>query len=492
MIKHFLNLEWKQYFRSSYWQKSLALNILLVFLALYFVVMFLGLGFGLLFILKKAYPDQDSFVIANGFLFYWLMIDLMMRFFLQKLPVMSVKPLLTLPIKRSTIVHFVLGKSALSFFNFLPLFAIIPFSIMLIRDGYETAQILPWMFALIVVVLVINFLNFIIEALSSKTDLPFLPILATVGGLYGLEYFDIVSMTSLVGDAFIGISNNPVFIIVPLVLLAISYAFNFKILREKLFLDSGLKSKVTEVKAADLSWTNRFGDIAPFMQLDLKLIWRNKRTKSSAFLMLIGLLYGLFFYTQPIYRDSLYAASFVGIFSTGIFLISFGQFIPAWDSGYYKMLMSQNIKYEQYLRSKFVLMVLSVVIMFVLGIPYVYFGWKILVMHFAAAIYNIGVNSHIMLYGGSFNRKKIDLNQRAAFNYQGTGAVQWIIGLPIMLIPLVLFTIGNIFIGFEAGVAILIIIGVAGIVLHKKLMKTITQRYLDSKYKMIDAFSQDN
>ena len=492
MIKHFLNLEWKQYFRSSYWQKSLALNILLVFLALYFVVMFLGLGFGLLFILKKAYPDQDSFVIANGFLFYWLIIDLMMRFFLQKLPVMSVKPLLTLPIKRSTIVHFVLGKSALSFFNFLPLFAIIPFSIMLIRDGYETAQILPWMFALIVVVLVINFLNFIIEALSSKTDLPFLPILATVGGLYGLEYFDIVSMTSLVGDAFIGISNNPVFIIVPLVLLAISYAFNFKILREKLFLDSGLKSKVTEVKAADLSWTNRFGDIAPFMQLDLKLIWRNKRTKSSAFLMLIGLLYGLFFYTQPIYRDSLYAASFVGIFSTGIFLISFGQFIPAWDSGYYKMLMSQNIKYEQYLRSKFVLMVLSVVIMFVLGIPYVYFGWKILVMHFAAAIYNIGVNSHIMLYGGSFNRKKIDLNQRAAFNYQGTGAVQWIIGLPIMLIPLVLFTIGNIFIGFEAGVAILIIIGVAGIVLHKKLMKTITQRYLDSKYKMIDAFSQDN
>ena len=208
--------------------------------------------------------------------------------------------------------------------------------------------------------------------------------------------------------------------------------------------------------------------------------------------MLIGLLYGLFFYTQPIYRDSLYASSIVGIFSTGIFLISFGQFIPAWDSGYYKMLMSQNIKYEQYLRSKFVLMMLSVVIMFVLGIPYIYFGWKILVVHFAAAVYNIGVNSHIMLFGGSFNRKKIDLNQRAAFNYQGTGAVQWIIGLPIMLIPLVIFSVANYFIGFEVGVAVLILIGVAGIVFHKKLMKSITQRYLDSKYKMIDAFSQDN
>ncbi|WP_431108180.1 DUF5687 family protein [Winogradskyella poriferorum] len=492
MIKHFLNLEWKQYFRSSYWQKSMALNILLVFFALYFIVMFLGLGFGLLFILKKTYPDQDPFVIANGLLFYWLMVDLMMRFFLQKLPVMSVKPLLTLPIKRSTIVHFVLGKSAFSFFNFLPLFAIIPFSIMLIKEGYETSQILPWMFALIIVVLIINFLNFIIEALSSKTDLPFLPLLATVGVLYGLEYFHIVSMTSLVGDAFIGISNNPVLIIIPIALLAIAYAFNFKILREKLFLDSGLKSKVTEVKAADLSWTNRFGDIAPFMQLDLKLIWRNKRTKSSVFIMVIGLLYGLFFYPQPMYRDMVWLFPFIGIFVTGIFLINFGQFIPAWDSGYYKMLMSQNIKYEQYLRSKFVLMILSVVIMLVLSIPYVYFGWKILIAHFAAAIYNIGVNSHIMLYGGSFNRKKIDLNQRAAFNYQGTGAVQWIIGLPLMILPMGIFALMNWLVGFEAGIALLILLGVAGIVFHKKLMKSITQRYLDSKYKMIDAFSQDN
>ena len=143
-------------------------------------------------------------------------------------------------------------------------------------------------------------------------------------------------------------------------------------------------------------------------------------------------------------------------------------------------------------RSKFVLMILSVVIMFVLSIPYVYFGWKILIAHFAAAIYNIGVNSHIMLYGGSFNRKKIDLNQRAAFNYQGTGAVQWIIGLPLMILPMGIFALMNWLVGFEAGIALLILLGVAGIVFHKKLMKSITQRYLDSKYKMIDAFSQDN
>ena len=134
MIKHFLNLERKQYFRSSYWQKNIALNILLVFFALYMIGIFVFLGAFLFKILTKFFPEQDPFVVANGFVFFWILGEMGMRFFLQKLPVMSVKPLLTLPVKRSTVVNFVLGKSALSFFNFFPLFLTIPFGISLINS----------------------------------------------------------------------------------------------------------------------------------------------------------------------------------------------------------------------------------------------------------------------------------------------------------------------------------------------------------------------
>jgi hypothetical protein len=204
------------------------------------------------------------------------------------------------------------------------------------------------------------------------------------------------------------------------------------------------------------------------------------------------LLYGLFFYPNPLYQDKVWLFILVGIFVTGIFLINFGQFIPAWDSGYYKMLMSQNIKYQDYLKSKFTLMSASVIIMFVLSIPYVYFGWNILLAHFAAAIYNLGINSHVILYAGSFNRKKINLDQRAAFNYQGTGAVQWLIGIPLMLVPILIFTPFYYFISFESGLLALIVLGLGGIVLHQKIMKLITKKYLKSKYEMINAFSQEN
>ena len=492
MVKHFLKLEWKQYFRSSYWQKNLLMNIFLVFMALYFMATFLVLGLAMYPLLKKIYPDNDPFVMFNGLLFYWIIADLLMRFFFQKLPVMSVKPLLTLPIKRKKVVHFVLGKSALSFFNFLPLFAYIPFSIMLISNDYPVGQILPWLAGLVIFVLVINFLNFIIESIASETELPFLPVMLVAGGLFALNYFEIISISDLIATAFLGISNNPVLLVIPLAVLALLYWINFKTLRKKLYIDNSLQSKKSEAKTTNLEWTKKFGDIAPFMQLDIKLILRNKRSKSSVWMLVIGLLYGLFFYPNPIYRDLEWFFVFIGIFVTGIFLINFGQFIPAWDSSYYKLLMSQNLKYERYLKSKYSLMIMSVVIMFVLSIPYVYFGWKILLAHFAAAVYNIGVNSYVILWGGSYNRKKIELDQRAAFNFQGTGAVQWLIGIPLMLVPMIIFAIFHFTLGFQVGVGVIIGMGLIGIMFHQRIMKFITSQYLKSKHKMIEAFSQDS
>ncbi|HRV55450.1 MAG TPA: DUF5687 family protein, partial [Mangrovimonas sp.] len=95
-------------------------------------------------------------------------------------------------------------------------------------------------------------------------------------------------------------------------------------------------------------------------------------------------------------------------------------------------------------------------------------------------------------FAGSFNRKKIDLNQRAAFNYQGTGAVQWLVGIPLLVMPMVIFVVLYKLVNFEVAVAVICLLGVLGIVFHQKLMKFITQKYLDSKYKMISAFDQDN
>ncbi len=490
MIKYFLDFEWKQFFRSSYWQKSIALNIILALFAIYMLLSFLTLGIALYPILKEQFPTESPLFKVNDFLFYWILADLFLRFFMQKLPVMSVKPFLTLPVHKSKIVNYVLGKSMLSFFNFLPLFAIIPFGIFAITENENLLQVLVWMFLMLIITLIVNFLNFIIESTTSDSDWAFLPIIVIVSGLFTLNHYEILPLYSVFSKGLSGILIQPVLITIPILIWASLYLINFKLLKKKLYIDASLKVKSEEVQTTEMTWLNRFGSVAPFLQLDLKLLWRNKRPRSSVFIIVMGLFYGLIFYTNPVYKDMTPFLVFVAIFITGVFLISFGQFIPAWDSAYYKMLMSQNIKYKDYLNAKFSLMQWSAIILFVLSIPYVYFGWEILLLHFAAMMYNVGVNTYVLLFAGSFNRKKIDLSQRAAFNYQGTGAVQWLVGFPILVVPILFFYIPYKLINFEAGVATLIILGLIGIVLHQKLMQYITGMYLKSKHKMIAAFDQ--
>lgn len=488
MISHFLSLEWKSFFRSASFGKSIGAKILLGFFALYFIAIFLVLGFFAFKIIKKMYPDQDPFVVVNSFLLFAITGDLLFRYLMQKLPVMNVKPLLTLPIKKSKIVNYVLAKSSLSFFNILGLFFYVPFAVVLIREGYDSSGVLGWLFFMFLLIQSANFFNFLVN----KNNIAFGVMLAILLGGYLVQRYEIFNLASYVGQGFYFIYENPIYSLLGVVLLAVLYQINYKQLKNQFYLDDAIATKVKEVNSSDLSWLNRLGNVAPFIKNDIRLITRNKRTKSSFFILIIGLLYGLFFYPQPIYADKEYLFAFIGVFSTGAFLINFGQFIPAWDSSYYNMLMSQNFKYERYLKSKFTLMSASVLLLFVLGIPYVYFGWKILVVHFAAAIYNVGVNTHVIMFGGAYNRKKINLDEKAAFNYQGTGAVQWLIGIPLMVLPMGIFALLNWLVSFEIATVTLAGLGFVGLAFHKKLMTLITNKYIASKYKMIHSFKQES
>ena len=488
MFKHFVSLQWKSFFRSSNFGKSLALKLLMGFLAVYLMLSFASLGIGLYFILKKAFPDSEPMLIVSGYLLYWVLIELFFRYFMQKLPVMDIKPLLLYPIKKSKIAHYILIKSGLSGYNFLSLFIAVPFSIVLMVQGYPVFNVLSWLFAIVCIILTINYTNFIIN--KSDKVLLFLGVL--ILALYGLEYFNIFSVKEYAGQLFYSLYQNPILVLIPLLLVIGTYYVNFNFLRKKLYLDASLKKKAVKVETSDLTWTKRFGDIAPFLQLDLKLIWRNKRTKMQVFISLAMILYGLFFYSMDTYGDTSTIYLFVGIFMTGIFLSNFGQFIPAWDSEYYGMMMSQNIPLRKYLESKAGLISVSIVVMFLLSIPYVYFGWKALAINFACALYNLGVNVPVILFFGSFNKKRIDLTKSAIGNMQGTSATQFLVLLPLMVVPSVLYFVLKTFVSFEVAIVTLSVMGIIGFAFRNTLLNKVTEAYRKRKYTMLAGFKEQN
>ncbi len=487
MILHFLKLEWKQYFRSSYWGKGIALKILMAFFALYFIISFLSIGIGGYYLLKKEYPEQDPLQIVNSFLVFAILGDLIFRYLMQKLPIMNIKPMLILPIKKSSLVHFVLGKSAFSFFNFMSLFFYIPFSVVLIKEGYSVQGVLGWLFAMIFIIQAINFLNFLIN----KNNVAFWIIAVATVGLIAMQNFEIFDITIYSQQIFDAIVNNQIIALIPLALAVILYYLNFNLLKDKVYLDDAVSQKVKEAKSADLSWADRLGDVAPFIKNDIRLIWRNKRTKTVFLMSFLFLFYGLIFFDNPMYREKMPGfLLFAALFVTGGFTLNYGQFVPAWDSSHYKMLMSQNIRYRKFLESKWFLMVAMTTILYFLSIPYLYYGMDIFLMITAGAIFNIGFNSLFLLYAGSFNRKRIDLEKSGFSNMQGTSATQFLIIIPLMVFPMLLYWLFNKFVDANAGLIAVAALGVIGLLFKNYFMNLIEKKYIKDKYAAIHAFDQ--
>lgn len=491
MFKHFIKLEWNAFFRSASVGKSIGLKILLGFLAVYFLLSFLVLGIALYPLLEKSLPDQKPLAVVNSFVIYWLALDLIFRFFMQSLPVMNIKPLLILPIKREKVIHFVLLKSLISIYNAFPLLVIIPFGIFCImKENYGTFNILIWMISMYILTLIVNYINFLIKKEFAENIKAFLACLVCVSLVVGLEYFEIYKSSVFVGNMLNALVNHSLLVFIPIVVLAALYFWNFKYLKHNFYLDSSLKAKVEKAKTSDLNWIRQFGEIAPFLQLDIKLIWRNKRPKTTIWMALIFLGYGLMIYPNPSFKDSSVMFVIVGVLMTGIFMLNFGQFIPSWDSNYYSMMMSQNIPLKQYLASKAALMSFSVVVLALLSTPYVYFGWHILTLNLACAAYNLGVNIPVLLFAGSYNKKRIDLEKSPFMNYQGTGATQWIVSLPLMVMPaLVFYGFSEIF-NPKTATLILASIGLTGLVFRNFLMHKIAEGYRKRKYATINGFKQ--
>lgn len=491
MYKQFIALQWKAFFRSASLGKSIGLKIFMGFLALYFGGMFLLLGIGMYPLLKEIFPDENPLLVANNFVIIWLAAELLFRFMLQTLPIINIKPFLVTPIPKKSVVHYVLLKSLFSFYNLLPIFVIIPFAIWTYIEGdFSGWALFAWAVSMISLSLSINYANFLLKKKFADNLKALIPYVVVVGILAALEYFEIYEVSVFFGSLIDSILEYPFLAIIPILIMIGLYKWNQYNLQKKFYLDATLKEKMEAVNENQFSWTRKFGDIAIFLQQDLKLIWRNKRPKTTIYLSLLILGYGLIFYPQETYQEMPPVFVFIGIFMTGIFMINFGQFIPAWDASYYPLMMTQNISMKKYLSSKAGLITFSIVLLAILSTPYVFFGWKIFWMNIACAIYNIGINVPVLLYAGSFNRKRIDLEKSPFMNYQGTGATQWLVALPLILVPLLFFYLPYKFISYEAGLMVIAGMGFVGILLRSYFMNRIAATYRKNKYSMIQGFKQ--
>ena len=487
MIKTFLSLEWKAFSRSASFKLNLALKIIMGILAVFYLLMILALGVSVFYLLKEK--KLEPLFTINKFLIYWWMGDLIIRYFLQKSPIMYVKPLLTQPVKKGKIVSFFLGKTAFSFFNIYPAFFFLPFSIVMIVNGYPVIQVLSWHLAIVALVFFNNYLNLLMDNL----DRLFTAVLVVLVSFAALQYYGWLDITVYSTPVFQAFYEYPVLGFAMLLLPVLLYRYCFVYFKNILRTDEAVQAKMQEAQTENYTWLEKYGTLGTFLKNDIKLITRNKRSKSTVLISVLFLFYGLLILTNKTYENETWKL-FAGLFITGGFLFTFGGFVPSWDSAYYPLMMSQNIRYKEYLSSKWWLIVIGTFVSMILASFYLLMGWKIYLAIVAAAIYNIGVNAHLVLLGGAYVKTPIDLStgrkvlgDKKAFNLQ-----TFLIALPKIVLPLLVFYIFYSKWNVTAGYLSVAILGILGLAFRNKMFRIIENIYKKEKYSTVAAYKQKN
>jgi len=489
IIKWFLLHQWKEIKRSSIWQKNLAINIVLGFFILLMLLYLLMLGLFIDKILEELSPDKDPIAVFNGIILYYLGFEFFLRFFMQSLPTLNIETYLHLPIKKNSIVHFVSGKSIFVVGNYLSWLVVAPFAFKVILPAYSPETAWLWLLSFVLLVFSNNFL-----ATYVKRQLVNRPIIVGIFGVILiafliLDHFNVISISAFSSLVFSKLLLNSILIIFPALLVIFTYLLNYFFLKSKLYPEEINKERKSKIDSlANIKYLKTLGVTGQLISLDLRLIWRHKRTKSIIYMAPLFLGYGFFFYPQPVYRDMYGFLIFVGIFMTGGMMMNYLNYCFGYESNYFDNILANYKDFEKYIRSKYLLGITIATVCYVLTIPYVFFGTDILFINTMTYLYNLGFLSFVLFYVATYSKKRMDLSKGAAFNYQGMGASHWLSMLPAFLLPVFIYLPFS-WLGFpRAGLLFIGALGLTGLLFHKSMLNIILRQFYKRKYYMAEGF----
>jgi len=476
----------KKFMRAPQLEAKLAIKILMGFVVLYFGGSLLFAGIAVYPFLSDLLPERDAISVINSVLVLIFILELIVRYFLQQLPVTEIKSFLLLSIPKKRIIRNVLFRSLLSVYNAIPVLFYLPISISMFQDDYALGQAIAWWVAVTAFSLCLNFISF----LANKNNKALAGFVILIILLYLSESYIDFETFRAVGYFFDALIMQPLWVLVPLGIFVLLYQITFSFLKKNLNLEGSLAAKKEVANAGRYDFLDVFGSHAFFLKNDLRLIVRNVRPKNIVLMSFLFLFYGLFFFTQDNQPESLVV--FASIFISGGFLLTYGNYVPAWDSEYYAFLMTQNLSYKKYLDSKWRLMTFAVIVSTVLSLPYLYFGVKTYLMILSGAAFNIGLGTWITLYGGLLNKQPLKLNVKAkAFeNTQAFSGKLMLMIFPKMVLPVLLYIIPATLFNPTAGYITLAASGVLGIVFKNQILTQMVKLFAKQKHEMLQAFTQ--
>jgi hypothetical protein len=573
------------------------------------------LGYAIDDILKTFYPDIDPVEQFTSFLLFYALVDFVLRLMLQEVPSLSIQPYLLFPVKKSTLIHYLLSKTLWSFFPLIPLLVIIPFAIKILSGSFPLLSIVLWIFG---IYLFFNAISYI--ALFLKRKIHFNPGIIAILILCFiviilLEKDGIISISHLSTTLFMIPLQDPLYNLIFFLLVILCYSANFIYLKRHVYAEEIMPKQKIRKAQQNFEYLNKMGAFGELVAMELRLIIRNRRIRSTVFLSLwmVALAWPFYKYYYPnlekenknpdyeqsellipgenqhrltlnvypdippplnqvcvtgdhenfgnwkpdlvplqLQEDSSWTRSFVfdkgtelrfkitgadwgnealyeegivpepfkvtvdrdttinlqvktwkedkvfnmisgamliyaGVFFIGMFIITYGQFLYAWEAGYFDFLLARKIDYRKYLWVKVFLLSATCIGAYLLIAPFIIGNSYAIKSLTVALFYNLGINLPLMLFLSLYNRSRIDISA-GAFSMQGKSGQQIVNVFILILTPALLsgFLINHL--GIENCFRILGGIGLTGILLTPVTFNAIFKLFIKKKHIMGAAF----
>lgn len=490
MVLTLLSHQWKSFIRSRNAGRNIAIQILMGFILLYFLAVAIFLGISIGEMLKKSFPGQDAVKLFCGYILYYFLFDIILRFMLQDLPTLAIKPYLIQDIKKDTLVGFLNIRSLFSFFNLLPLLLIVPFTLTVIANLYGLTIAVIFIMNIILLCIGNHFLVLFIKRKTIISNWWLVAFLIVVLLFVAADHFTILPIRATSTRLFTILLQLPLLVIVPLLWAIGLFYNNYSFLKNNLYLEEGTKSSGINA-VSNYNWMQNFGIIGELMTIDLKMILRNKRPRSALMMSVLFLLYGFLFYrAQYIDKNQFGMVLFGAVSVTGMAMGMYGQFLLAWQSSHFDEIMTANIGIRVYIKSKFILMIAMSIISLLLSLFYGFISWKIIPIEIAACLFNIGIFTALVGLLASRNYKGLDISESASFNYQGTGVTQWLFSFIIMITGVVIYLPFALIFNSWAGIIAIGISGLISLLLQDWWIEIIVQQIEKNKYKIMSGFRE--
>lgn len=451
-------------------------------------LIFFGTTFALSF--AEAAPNMEPYNVMNKGLIFVFALDFLMRFPFQKTPTQEVKPYLLIPIKRNRVLDFLLLRSGLDIFNTVWLFMFVPFAIITVTKFFGVTGIITYSLGIYLLTVLNNYWYLLCRTLINERiywiALP-IAVYAALGAIMFIPEKNFISIFTMnLGGAFI--EGNVLAYLGTLAAIALLWMANRKIMVGLVYAELN-KVEDTKVKhVSEYKFLERYGEIGEYFRLELKMLFRNKRCKTSLrSIAIIVLLFSGLLGFSDVY-DGAIMKSFTSIYAFVAFGLVILTQIMSFEGNYLDGLMTRKESIFSLLKAKYYLYSMGVIIPFIFMIPAMVMGKLTLLGAFAFAFFAIGPVYFMLFQLAVYNNKTVPLNEGVS-GRQGSGsAFQMLVSFAAFGIPMILYSALNAIFGEVIGQWILLGIGLAFMLTSHLWIQNVYKRFMVRRYKNMEGF----